>query len=81
MDEIDLYETLKDQFNENLLQKIIHILSINLKSKEVSVISNGHRNPQGLFVNKKNIILSTEHGPRGGDEINKIISEKIMDGQ
>ena len=76
MDEIDLYETLKDQFNENLLQKIIHILSINLKSKEVSVISNGHRNPQGLFVNKKNIILSTEHGPRGGDEINKIISGK-----
>ena len=31
----------------------------------------GHRNPQGLFYDKKNdIIYSTEHGPKGGDEIN-----------
>ena len=31
----------------------------------------GHRNPQGLFYsNKYNFILSTEHGPKGGDEIN-----------
>ena len=31
----------------------------------------GHRNPQGLFYDKKNkIILETEHGPQGGDEIN-----------
>ena len=34
-------------------------------------MSKGHRNPQGLLVDKSNII-STEHGPRGGDEINKI---------
>ena len=33
----------------------------------------GHRNPQGLYYNKKyNFILETEHGPRGGDEINLI---------
>ena len=31
----------------------------------------GHRNPQGLFFDKKkNIVFSTEHGPAGGDEIN-----------
>ena len=35
------------------------------------IISLGHRNPQGLFI-KNNLILSTEHGPYGGDEINKI---------
>ena len=35
------------------------------------IISKGHRNPQGLLVDDNNII-STEHGPRGGDEINKI---------
>lgn len=36
----------------------------------------GHRNPQGLFADKKRgILLSSEHGPRGGDEIN-IISPK-----
>ncbi len=37
------------------------------------LISKGHRNPQGLFVDKRNqIVLKTEHGPMGGDEINLI---------
>ena len=49
------------------------MLLINLQTKESRVFSSGHRNPQGIFVNIKNIIISTEHGPRGGDEINKII--------
>ena len=35
----------------------------------------GHRVIQGLSVND-GIIISTEHGPRGGDEINKILSNK-----
>ena len=43
-----------------------------LLRKDHSLVSKGHRNVQGLFV-KENIILATEHGPRGGDEINKII--------
>ena len=31
----------------------------------------GFRNPQGIFYDKKNdIIISTDHGPQGGDEIN-----------
>ncbi|PFG58424.1 glucose/arabinose dehydrogenase [Vibrio sp. ES.051] len=35
--------------------------------------SYGHRNPQGLFYDEKTKRLwSTEHGPRGGDEINLI---------
>lgn len=51
------------------------ILFYNLKSKIVSIISKGHRNPQGLVVaNDK--ILSTEHGPQGGDEINLILEKK-----
>ena len=33
----------------------------------------GHRNPQGLVVDLANgIVLSHEHGPAGGDEINRI---------
>jgi len=33
----------------------------------------GHRNPQGLaFDAAHNVLLLTEHGPRGGDEINLI---------
>ena len=33
----------------------------------------GHRNPQGLYFDKKNnFLLEAEHGPEGGDEINLI---------
>tara|TARA_B110000971_G_scaffold221046_1_gene266621 strand:- start:2715 stop:4064 length:1350 start_codon:yes stop_codon:yes gene_type:complete len=54
------------------------IIKININSKKFNIVSMGHRNPQGLFVDKKNdIILSTEHGPRGGDEINLINIENI----
>ena len=47
------------------------ILSIDLDTKSIDMISMGHRNPQGLFYDSKNdIIFNTEHGPQGGDEIN-----------
>ena len=35
----------------------------------------GHRNQQGLYYDsKEDIIFSTEHGPKGGDEINANIN-------
>ncbi|KMT64056.1 PQQ-dependent sugar dehydrogenase [Catenovulum maritimum] len=38
-----------------------------------TIYSYGHRNPQGLALDtQSNKIWSTEHGPRGGDEINLI---------
>jgi len=47
------------------------ILNIEFKSKKSKIISIGHRNPQGLYYSKKNnFIISTEHGPKGGDEVN-----------
>jgi aldose sugar dehydrogenase len=33
----------------------------------------GHRNPQGLAMNAKGELWDTEHGPRGGDEVNHIV--------
>ena len=34
-------------------------------------MSMGHRNVQGLYYDKnKNLIWSSEHGPKGGDEVN-----------
>jgi len=40
-----------------------------------SIYSFGHRNPQGLTYDATNDrIVSTEHGPKGGDEINIILS-------
>ncbi len=47
------------------------IISIDLTTKNYKLISMGHRNAQGLYYDSKNdLIVSTEHGPRGGDEIN-----------
>ena len=49
------------------------VLKINKTNKEYKVISMGHRNPQGLYYNKKeNFLLEAEHGPEGGDEINLV---------
>jgi len=59
---------LKPQDNNSIFGKTIFI---NKKTKEHKIFSKGHRNAQGLFI-KDDIILSTEHGPKGGDEINKI---------
>ncbi len=49
------------------------ILRINIQDGSYNILSMGHRNPQGLtFLDKENLIISSEHGPMGGDEINKI---------
>ena len=49
------------------------IIKINVEKNSFEIISMGHRNPQGLLFDKDyNFILSTEHGPYGGDEINFI---------
>jgi len=36
------------------------------------IMSLGHRNPQGLLVDREGRTWVTEHGPRGGDELNLI---------
>ena len=47
------------------------IISIEKNTKDYELISIGHRNPQGLFFfDERNLIINTEHGPKGGDEIN-----------
>ena len=49
------------------------IIKISKNNKDYSIISMGHRNPQGLFYDKaNNFLLEAEHGPEGGDEINLI---------
>ena len=47
------------------------ILFQDFNSSEPIIFSKGHRVNQGLVV-VDNLILATEHGPKGGDEINKI---------
>ena len=49
------------------------VIKINIDDASYEIISMGHRNPQGLYLDKKNkFILETEHGPAGGDEVNLI---------
>ena len=49
------------------------IIKLNSQSNKYELISMGHRNPQGLYFDiENNFILQTEHGPKGGDEINLI---------
>lgn len=46
---------------------------VNKKNALPEIYSFGHRNPQGIFYDKKTKKLwSIEHGPRGGDEINLV---------
>ncbi len=57
------------QSKENIFGKIIKINKND--TNDYQIISLGHRNVQGLSYNKnKNYLISTEHGPKGGDEIN-----------
>jgi len=51
------------------------VLFIDFKNQKYFNFSKGHRNSQGLYATK-DLILSTEHGPKGGDEINRIIFKK-----
>lgn len=60
------------QLNESIYGKI---LFFDFNTENYLIFSKGHRNISGLIV-KNNNILSTEHGPKAGDEINKILLNK-----
>lgn len=65
------YEVQKNDNPQKLDNMIGKILSIHKKTKKVDILSLGHRNSQGLFYDNLNdVIYSTDHGPKGGDEIN-----------
>ncbi len=61
----------KKSYAQKISSNLGKILFIDYKDFEPTIFSIGHRNPQGLY-NDNGIIISTEHGPRGGDEINII---------
>jgi hypothetical protein len=49
------------------------VISIDLNTKDIEIMSMGHRNVQGIYFDKENDkIFLSEHGPMGGDEINLI---------
>jgi hypothetical protein len=48
------------------------ILQLDTRTGRATVFSSGHRNPQGILVDDQGTIWSVEHGPQGGDELNRI---------
>ena len=55
--------------NDNSIFGKIHFLDLN--NFEIQTFAKGFRNNQGLYADDQ-CILSTDHGPQGGDEINNI---------
>jgi hypothetical protein len=54
---------------------LINILKNKSKNLKIDIFSKGHRVPQGLtLLNGK--IFNTEHGPKGGDELNLVSQNK-----
>jgi cytochrome c2 len=48
-------------------------LTINIADGRATLFTLGHRNPQGLVIDQSGTIWSTEHGPQGGDELNRLV--------
>jgi len=48
------------------------VIEIDTATGESRIISYGHRNMQGIAVVEDNQIWVVEHGPRGGDELNRV---------
>lgn len=54
------------------------IISVHKENGGYRIVSKGHRNPQGLSYDSiRDVILSSEHGPAGGDEINIQLNSDI----
>ena len=69
----DFRDYTRPQNDSSLFGKI---LEIDLETGNSSILSKGHRNPQGLELSfDEKFIISSEHGPKGGDEINIISLE------
>jgi cytochrome c2 len=49
-------------------------LAISTEDGSAQFFTTGHRNPQGLMVSSAGEIWLTEHGPAGGDELNRLES-------
>lgn len=48
-------------------------VAIDDRTREARIFTSGHRNPQGLTVAADGAVWLTEHGPNGGDELNRLL--------
>lgn len=52
------------------------IIGIDLDTRKSRTVSTGHRNPQGIALDRESRLWIVEHGLRGGDELNRILEGK-----
>jgi cytochrome c2 len=50
-------------------------VAITIPDGRTTIFTIGHRNPQGLYIDRSGTIWSTEHGPQGGDELNRLVRD------
>jgi cytochrome c2 len=60
----------REQTAQNLDQTNGKSWLIDIETGKTELFSYGHRNHQGLHIDRANNIWATEHGPQGGDELN-----------
>jgi cytochrome c2 len=51
------------------------VIAIDLTSREPTIVSRGHRNMQGIAVDRDGRVWVLEHGIRGGDELNLVVKD------
>lgn len=67
------YMVTSPDVSQDLNSSFGKIIEIDIKTRSKRVISLGHRNPEGLLKTRSGALFSTEHGPKGGDELNSIV--------
>ena len=82
LDDNNILLSIGDYRSRSLAQNTANIngkiIKINIYDSSYEIVSIGHRNVQGLYFDKENnLILASEHGPQGGDEINLIEVDRI----
>lgn len=58
--------------SQSLNSSLGKVFKINTTTRKIELLSTGHRNVQGMAFTRSGDLLTSEHGPQGGDEINLI---------
>ena len=64
---------LKDRVSQQEKASYGKTLLIDMDTGAASTFTTGHRNQQGLYIDPSGNIWSSEHGPKGGDELNLLV--------